>query len=276
MYPTTEHCSLRNLCTLNLFSNKLRVLPQNIGSLAALTVLDVGNNKLRELPASLYKIKPLIILNLSNNRLTQLDSGIASLVVLRELVLAGYACGVVRVSHVSRLSFVCAHSRECLSTPLCCSFHCAKCYLYLLYTQKPAKRATSVYQGTHFADQPGCEAMLGMCLLRSSLYFWVYRYTQSTQSSHYTRYSAHVHTHTQTHIHTYTHTHTHNYTHIHTITRSHTYTITHKHAHTHIHIHPYPHPPPLSRFSSSLSISHLHSTLPITHNETQTHTLIIH
>eukprot|EP00882_Tetradesmus_deserticola_P029108 GHRQ01032522.1.p1 GENE.GHRQ01032522.1~~GHRQ01032522.1.p1 ORF type:complete len:171 (+),score=29.00 GHRQ01032522.1:374-886(+) len=83
--PTTVRgCSnkaFRCLCfclrpqVLNAYSNQLRALPQDFGSLCSLTRLGLKGNQLAELPRSFTQLTNLVELFLTDNRLTTLPEG---------------------------------------------------------------------------------------------------------------------------------------------------------------------------------------------------------
>ncbi|XP_053672417.1 leucine-rich repeat-containing protein 40 [Anopheles nili] len=77
--------NLADLTVLNLQDNALTSLPNSIGSLTKLTKLSVSRNKLTELPESFFQLKELKHLNLSHNEFPEVHSNISDLIMLETL-----------------------------------------------------------------------------------------------------------------------------------------------------------------------------------------------
>ena len=79
--------TLTNLSSLDLFSTKLRQLPDSVGSLVNLQILRLDDNQLTELPDSIGNLINLQRVWLHDNQLAKLTESIGSLVNLQELSL---------------------------------------------------------------------------------------------------------------------------------------------------------------------------------------------
>lgn len=77
-----------DLTTLNLQDNNLAMLPSEIGRLTRLTKLNISRNKLTDLPGAFYKLTELQNLNLSYNSLEMIAPDIGDLVMLQALDLS--------------------------------------------------------------------------------------------------------------------------------------------------------------------------------------------
>uniref|UniRef100_A0A182Y318 Disease resistance R13L4/SHOC-2-like LRR domain-containing protein n=1 Tax=Anopheles stephensi TaxID=30069 RepID=A0A182Y318_ANOST len=77
--------NLADLTVLNLQDNALTSLPSGIGALTKLTKLTVSRNKLTELPDSFFQLKELKHLNLSHNEFPELNPNISDLIMLEVL-----------------------------------------------------------------------------------------------------------------------------------------------------------------------------------------------
>ncbi|GAA6038340.1 hypothetical protein JCM8097_003954 [Rhodosporidiobolus ruineniae] len=86
--PTTWY-EQQDLRTLNLSSNEIEELGDEIGGFEDLEVLDLHNNHLPHLPISLAWLTHLTSLNLSHNRLSSFPLQLLNLRHLRDLSLAG-------------------------------------------------------------------------------------------------------------------------------------------------------------------------------------------
>lgn len=69
--PTFVSFQLTHLQELYLYTNRLQVLPQEIGQLENLRVLAVYENSLTSLPDSLANLKCLEFLDIRHNKLTE-------------------------------------------------------------------------------------------------------------------------------------------------------------------------------------------------------------
>uniref|UniRef100_A0A2M3Z5X9 Putative leucine-rich repeat protein n=1 Tax=Anopheles braziliensis TaxID=58242 RepID=A0A2M3Z5X9_9DIPT len=77
--------SLVDLTVLNLQDNALTSLPEGIGALTKLSKLNVARNKLAELPDSFFGLKELKHLNLSHNEFPEVHPNISDLIMLETL-----------------------------------------------------------------------------------------------------------------------------------------------------------------------------------------------
>ncbi|XP_053666913.1 leucine-rich repeat-containing protein 40 [Anopheles marshallii] len=77
--------NLADLTVLNLQDNALTSLPNSIGTLTKLTKLSVSRNKLTELPESFFQLKELQHLNLSHNEFPEMNPNISDLIMLETL-----------------------------------------------------------------------------------------------------------------------------------------------------------------------------------------------
>ncbi|XP_065073259.1 leucine-rich repeat-containing protein 40 isoform X2 [Ochlerotatus camptorhynchus] len=77
--------NLADLTVLNLQDNALTSLPDGIGCLTKLTKLNISRNKLTELPESFFELKELINLNLSHNDFSEIHSNVSDLIMLEVL-----------------------------------------------------------------------------------------------------------------------------------------------------------------------------------------------
>ncbi|KFB52891.1 AGAP006993-PA-like protein [Anopheles sinensis] len=77
--------NLADLTVLNLQDNALTSLPEGIGALTKLTKLTISRNKLSELPESLFRLKELKFLNLSHNEFPEVHPNISDLIMLESL-----------------------------------------------------------------------------------------------------------------------------------------------------------------------------------------------
>ncbi|XP_006154146.1 E3 ubiquitin-protein ligase LRSAM1 isoform X2 [Tupaia chinensis] len=101
-----KSCSLLSLATikvLDLHSNQLSTLPDDIGQLTALQVLNVERNQLTYLPHSIGNLTQLQTLNVKGNRLKELPDSLGELRSLRTLD--------VSENEVRRLPQMLAHVR---------------------------------------------------------------------------------------------------------------------------------------------------------------------
>lgn len=79
--------SLASLERLNLSRNKIRNLPKSIGSLSSLKTLDLSRNNIQEIPQSVFKLTSLKWLDLSHNNIKEIPESIVNLESLTELTL---------------------------------------------------------------------------------------------------------------------------------------------------------------------------------------------
>lgn len=79
---------LTNLVSLNIFKNALTELPPELGDLTSLRSLDIHTNKLTQLPPEIGQLTSLRFVDLSNNQLTRFPSEIVKLTNLRFLDLS--------------------------------------------------------------------------------------------------------------------------------------------------------------------------------------------
>uniref|UniRef100_A0A182FGB9 Disease resistance R13L4/SHOC-2-like LRR domain-containing protein n=1 Tax=Anopheles albimanus TaxID=7167 RepID=A0A182FGB9_ANOAL len=79
--------NLVDLTVLNLQDNALTSLPEGIGALTKLSKLNVARNKLADLPESFFGLKELKHLNLSHNEFPEVHSNISDLIMLETLQL---------------------------------------------------------------------------------------------------------------------------------------------------------------------------------------------
>ncbi|XP_058053974.1 leucine-rich repeat-containing protein 40 [Anopheles bellator] len=77
--------NLADLTVLNLQDNALTSLPDGIGALSKLTKVNVARNKLFALPESFFGLKELKHLNLSHNEFPEVHSNISDLIMLETL-----------------------------------------------------------------------------------------------------------------------------------------------------------------------------------------------
>ncbi len=77
-----------DLTKLILASNKLSILPPDVGELLSLTVLDLHDNELESLPDEIGKLENLARINLNHNKLKRLPQDFFSLRSLRSLSVA--------------------------------------------------------------------------------------------------------------------------------------------------------------------------------------------
>ncbi|EAA04662.4 AGAP006993-PA [Anopheles gambiae str. PEST] len=77
--------NLVDLTVLNLQDNALTSLPAGIGALTKLTKFSVARNKLTELPESFFQLKELKHLNLSHNEFAEMNPNISDLIMLETL-----------------------------------------------------------------------------------------------------------------------------------------------------------------------------------------------
>lgn len=99
---------LEHLVALNLSSNKLRCVPDNIGNLAALRILILKHNHLTTAPAFLKRLHNLQELNISYNLLSQFKVDLTSLSKLRNLDLGGnmleeFPDSILALTNIERL-----------------------------------------------------------------------------------------------------------------------------------------------------------------------------
>jgi len=93
---TIKNCSdvpetlfnIRQLQVLNLQSNQLTNIHDNISQLTDLTKLDLSDNRIRDFPKSVYKLPCLLRLYLDNNDINEIPADITQLTNLEELWLA--------------------------------------------------------------------------------------------------------------------------------------------------------------------------------------------
>eukprot|EP00879_Flechtneria_rotunda_P030386 GHRR01033012.1.p1 GENE.GHRR01033012.1~~GHRR01033012.1.p1 ORF type:complete len:296 (+),score=98.98 GHRR01033012.1:132-1019(+) len=78
-----------HITELELSSNNLTNLPDDLSDLRLIRVLRLKYNQLKRLPAAVAKLQQLIVLELSGNLINKLDSSIAQLASLKELDLSG-------------------------------------------------------------------------------------------------------------------------------------------------------------------------------------------
>uniref|UniRef100_A0A182IS19 Disease resistance R13L4/SHOC-2-like LRR domain-containing protein n=1 Tax=Anopheles atroparvus TaxID=41427 RepID=A0A182IS19_ANOAO len=77
--------NLADLTVLNLQDNALTSLPNGIGALTKLTKLTISRNKLSELPESFFQLKELKHLNLAHNEFPEVHPNISDLIMLETL-----------------------------------------------------------------------------------------------------------------------------------------------------------------------------------------------
>ncbi|XP_062557364.1 leucine-rich repeat-containing protein 40 isoform X1 [Armigeres subalbatus] len=77
--------NLADLTVLNLQDNALISLPDGIGCLTKLTKINISRNKLTELPDSFFELKELKVLNLAHNDFTEIHSNVSDLIMLEVL-----------------------------------------------------------------------------------------------------------------------------------------------------------------------------------------------
>ncbi|KAL1386798.1 hypothetical protein pipiens_012802 [Culex pipiens pipiens] len=77
--------NLGDLTVLNLQDNALTALPEGIGCLTKLTKLSLGRNKLSELPESFFNLRELKSLNLSHNDFAEIHANVSDLIMLEVL-----------------------------------------------------------------------------------------------------------------------------------------------------------------------------------------------
>ncbi|XP_034015537.1 leucine-rich repeat-containing protein 57 [Thalassophryne amazonica] len=78
-----------NLRTVDLSSNKIEVLPAQIGNFLQLRSLVLNSNRFTNIPSEIGKLKKLETLSLNGNRILHLPPALSQLKALRTLSLAG-------------------------------------------------------------------------------------------------------------------------------------------------------------------------------------------
>ncbi len=81
--------NLQDLEILILDANFIKMLPEEIGALKNLKRLDLQNNSLRALPENIGALRSLEILNIGNNQVFSLPDSIINLAFLKHLALHG-------------------------------------------------------------------------------------------------------------------------------------------------------------------------------------------
>ncbi len=94
---------------LDLRSNRLSVLPPEIGQLTNLTELDLGDNQLSVLPPEIGQLTRLEWLSLDNNQLSELPPEIGQLTNLTELDLRSNQLSVLppEIEQLTNLTWLC-------------------------------------------------------------------------------------------------------------------------------------------------------------------------
>ncbi|XP_006154147.1 E3 ubiquitin-protein ligase LRSAM1 isoform X4 [Tupaia chinensis] len=119
-----KSCSLLSLATikvLDLHSNQLSTLPDDIGQLTALQVLNVERNQLTYLPHSIGNLTQLQTLNVKGNRLKELPDSLGELRSLRTLDVSENEVRRLpqMLAHVRTLEEVCSAGTAAIQQFLC-------------------------------------------------------------------------------------------------------------------------------------------------------------
>lgn len=77
--------SVFRLKTLNLASNHLKVLPEDISMMLKLEELDLHDNLLKELPDSIMKLSKIVKMNLNDNRIRYFPQGFEDYALNRQV-----------------------------------------------------------------------------------------------------------------------------------------------------------------------------------------------
>ncbi|XP_064616139.1 E3 ubiquitin-protein ligase LRSAM1-like isoform X2 [Liolophura sinensis] len=107
-----EICMLQNLQVLNVEKNKLTKLPNNLEGLQSLQNLNVRSNKIRALPPSITKLKCLRTLDITDNKITSLQSELCHVRTLETLLLDS-------AMMTSPSPEICSQGTEAIMTHLC-------------------------------------------------------------------------------------------------------------------------------------------------------------
>ncbi|NGX62341.1 MAG: E3 ubiquitin-protein ligase SlrP [Chlamydiae bacterium] len=83
-----EFAEVREITNLVLVSNKIRIIPKEVGDLSSLKILDLTFNQIEEIPDELGKLTNLKQLRLARNKIKNVPEAVGNLTNLEELVLS--------------------------------------------------------------------------------------------------------------------------------------------------------------------------------------------